>query len=319
MLHNPIFESSMKRRMRSYRAPMLLTLYILFMLLVSFMAITTLQQSTVTLGDLRAGLETYLYLSIMQFALIVLVAPALTAGAIAGERERQTLDLLLCTRVGAVRITLGKLFSSVCFLALLIVSSLPIAAVTLFFGGVSIGDMLLMSLFLLVTAIACCAIGLFCSALLKRTVTATVVAYLIVFALGVGTLAFPMLFQTGRIQELLSTYSSSYYYGSGAVSVIGGSGAGSVTRMSALSQLPWMFFLNPAIGLFSLLIEQTGLLKNTLEMFMGYRGMYMFDLFDALGSVAAINMVVLGAISLVLIVLSALLVRPGGRKRRKRK
>ncbi|MCL1964388.1 MAG: ABC transporter permease, partial [Firmicutes bacterium] len=107
MMRNPIFESSMTRRMRSCRAPLLITLYVLFVLLVSAREIIVMQSREVTLGDLRVGLESYIYLSVMQFFLIILVAPALTAGAIAGERERQTLDLLLCTRVGAIRIVTG--------------------------------------------------------------------------------------------------------------------------------------------------------------------------------------------------------------------
>ena len=36
----------------------------------------------------------------LQFGMLVLVAPAMTAGSISGERERQTLDLLLVTDTG---------------------------------------------------------------------------------------------------------------------------------------------------------------------------------------------------------------------------
>ncbi len=310
MMRNPVFESSMTRRMRSFRAPMLLSLYVAFLLLVSVGALTVLQSGQVSLGNLRAGLETYVYVSAMQFMLIVLVGPALTAGSIAGERERQTLDLLLCTRVGSVRIVLGKLFSSVCFLGLMIVSSLPVMAVTFFFGGVSFTDMLLMLLFLIVTALACCSIGIFCSSLLKRTVTATVVAYLIVFALGIGTVVFPLLFQYGMLQDVLDVTSNT---GSGSATLAAGA-----SFLSILGKVPVLLLVNPGVGLMSLLVDQTGILQRTLSDMFGYRGGQLYSLLEHTGSVALINMGVLVACSAVLTALAALLLKPMGLKVKKK-
>lgn len=319
MMRNPVFESSIKRRMRSFRSPLLITLYCLFLILVAGMAIMTLQQDAVSLGNLRIGIETYIYLTVMQFALIILVAPALTAGSISGERERQTLDLLLCTRVSAFRIVIGKLLSSACFLMLMIFCSLPIMAVTLFFGGVSFGEMLLMVLFLIVTSLACCSIGIFCSSLFKRTVTATVVAYLAIFALGIVTIIIPILFQMDALDTLVSNFSSSGSYAySGGMTVYGSSGSAVETTRA---NIPILFFLNPAVGLFSMLVSQTGMLSRTFEQVLGYRGTMAYNIMEALGSqsMTFINIVVLLAISLLLILLAAQFVKPSGRKAIKRK
>lgn len=306
MMRNPVFEQSMTRRMRSYRAPLLLTLFVAFLALVSSIALIALMSPELSLANLRSGIETYIYTTVMQFALIILVAPALTAGSIAGERERQTLDLLLCTRVGALSIVLGKLFSSVCFLALLIVSSLPLLAVTMFFGGVSFLDILLMLAFLIVTALACCSIGIACSAIFKRTVTATVVAYLTIFALGVGTVILPLLFQTNRFDELVKLSATQM---------------GTMTNVSieqALPLMPKLLFLNPAVGLFSLLISQTGILERTIGGFLNYRGSALYTVLSTTGSVAAINIAVLVGVSLVLTGVSALFIKPSKRFGRKK-
>lgn len=316
-MRNPVFESSMKRRMRSYRSPLLLTLYIAFLLVVSAQALITLQQSSVTLGNLRSGLEAYVYLSVMQFALIILVAPALTAAAISGERERQTLDLLLCTRVGSLRIVLGKMLSSACFLALLIVSSLPVMAIILFYGGITVGEILLMQLFLLVTAVACCSIGIFCSALFKRTVTATVVAYLAIFAIGIGTLVIPLLFQREGLMGILGSITSSSFY-AGGVTIMSSSGSASPIAAESTA-IPFLLLVNPGVGFFSMLIEQTGLLRSTFENTLGYRGNQLFQLMQSLGSVALANIGVMAAVSVILTLLSALFVKPSGRKARKQK
>src|SRR5439155_10298292 len=45
----------------------------------------------------------------VQFGAVLLITPALTAGAIAEERQRQTLDDLLLTRLSGRDIVLGKL------------------------------------------------------------------------------------------------------------------------------------------------------------------------------------------------------------------
>lgn len=312
MMRNPIFESSMTRRMRSYRAPLLLTLYVVFLLLVSGVALVTLQKAQLSLGNLRAGIETYIYLSVMQFALIILVAPALTAGSIAGERERQTLDLLLCTRVSSLSIVLGKLLSSVCFLGLMVVASLPPLVLTLFFGGITLSELLLMMVFLIVTALACCSIGIFCSAVFKRTVTATVVAYLSIFALGVGTILFPIVFQMGQINELLDMVRMAQY---GTSSVfIGGSGQ---VATEAVRAIPKILYLNPGVGLFSMLVQQTGILQRTFEMG-GYQGNQLYSLFELSGSTAMINMAVLVGTSMILTGLAAVFIKPSGRRSKKK-
>lgn len=319
MMHNPVFESSMKRRMRSWRAPLLIGLYIVFLLVVSYPALSTLMKDEVSLGNLRAGLETYIYLTVMQFMLIVLVAPALTAGSICGERERQTLDLLLCTRVGSLRIVLGKLLSSVCFLALMVVASLPVMALTLYYGGVGIGDIALMELFLIVVAFACCAVGILCSAIFKRTVTATVVAYLSIFAIGVGTLLLPLVLQIQQISEAVGMLSG-MSYGSGVAFIGGVSGPTAVYgAASPYALLPKLFFVNPAIGLFSLLVDQTGLLSNTMSSMMGWRGSELFAAMEMIGSVAWINVIVLLVLSAGMVCVAALFVKPGGRKVRRKK
>lgn len=313
-MHNPVFASSAKRRMRSYRAPLLISLYGIFLLVVSIAAIATLQQNELSLNDLRIGLNTYVYLVVMQFILIILVAPALTAGSISGERERQTLDLLLSTRVGAFRIVIGKMLSTVSFLALMIFTSLPAMAITLFFGGVAFIDMLFSVAFLIICAFSCCAIGIFCSALFKRSVTSTVVAYLFVFAFGIGTLVFPILFQQSALTKAIDiSYQVTSYSGTVTASM--------PTAQDVMSALPKILYLNPMIGLLALLIRQTGLMQETFANLIrdySYTFSRMYNIIQFSDIVAYVNigfMLVAGAI---LTVCSALFIKPAGRRVRKK-
>ena len=60
----------------------------------------------------------------VELGLICLLAPALTADLISGERERQTLDLLLVTPLSRRQIVVGKLVAALGSLMLLIVLAL---------------------------------------------------------------------------------------------------------------------------------------------------------------------------------------------------
>ena len=70
----------------------------------------------------------------------------------------------------------------------MVLAGIPISALVLMYGGVSVDDILRQQVVLFVSAIGCGVIGLFCSALLKRTQTATVLTYTTLIVLTIGTL-----------------------------------------------------------------------------------------------------------------------------------
>ena len=61
----------------------------------------------------------------LQFIAAVLFTPALTAGAIAEEKQRKTLEYLLATDLGNHEIVLGKLVSRLGYLTLFLLTGLP--------------------------------------------------------------------------------------------------------------------------------------------------------------------------------------------------
>ena len=86
-------------------------------------------------------LDLYLFIAGIEFLLLMFIMPAITSSSISGERERQTLDLMLTTMMTPGQIVLGKLFSAFQTMALLIVSSLPIISMVFVYGGVSLKDL----------------------------------------------------------------------------------------------------------------------------------------------------------------------------------
>src|SRR5206468_646027 len=86
----------------------------------------------------EAGRTIFLTLACTQAALIALIAPALTSGAIAGEREQQSYELLAASPLSAGAVVRGKLGATVLFVLLLLLASLPLASVAFLFGGVAL-------------------------------------------------------------------------------------------------------------------------------------------------------------------------------------
>lgn len=78
-------------------------------------------------------------LSFLQLALVALLAPVFTAGAITQERDSQTYDILLSTPLTNGQIVLGTFLSRVFFVVALLVSGIPVFSITQIFGGVALG------------------------------------------------------------------------------------------------------------------------------------------------------------------------------------
>ncbi|MCC7372211.1 MAG: ABC transporter permease subunit [Chloroflexi bacterium] len=123
----------------------------------------------------------------VELGLICLLAPALTADLISGERERQTLDLLLVTPLSRRQIVIGKLVAALGSLLLLIVLALPIQAVAVLIGGVGLEELALGQMILLLTATTYGCVGLYWSARLHTTRAAMLFSY-VTMLLGTGGL-----------------------------------------------------------------------------------------------------------------------------------
>ena len=75
-------------------------------------------------------------LAVCETAILVLVIPIMTSGSISGERERQTLDIMLTTPIKPIAIVAGKLLSAILTVAMYVISSVPLLAISFILGGV---------------------------------------------------------------------------------------------------------------------------------------------------------------------------------------
>ncbi len=81
----------------------------------------------------------YFYAMIgVELALVMLAAPAATAGAICLDRSRGTLEHMMATDLSDAEIVLGKLAARVLPVIALVSCSLPVLAISTFLGGIDL-------------------------------------------------------------------------------------------------------------------------------------------------------------------------------------
>jgi ABC-type transport system involved in multi-copper enzyme maturation permease subunit len=100
----------------------------------------------------RAGESFFWALAGIQLMMVLLVAPAATAGAICHDRARGILAQMAITDLSAAEIVLGKLFSRLAPILALLAYTLPVTAMAALLGGVDIQA--LFSLFVVSAAVA---------------------------------------------------------------------------------------------------------------------------------------------------------------------
>lgn len=183
-----VLAKELRGRMRGWRAPAVLTVYLLvlsgFTLLV-YLAVTAGRRLATDSGP-PVGQAVFLSVVGFQLALVAFLAPAFSAGVISGEREKQTYDLLLTTPLPPWVIVLGKLLGALTYLLLLIVAGLPLASLGYLLGGVALDEVAVAASLLLVTTFTYGAVGLWFSARLRSTTGATVLAYAAILVPLVG-------------------------------------------------------------------------------------------------------------------------------------
>ena len=198
-LWNPIVAKEYRTRMRTWRSPLAMTIYIVLLGGIGaavFAAIATTQSINGGQAPSGLGQQLFLFLILFQVALLAFITPAITAGAISGERERQTLDLLFVTPIPPFSIIWGKLLASMSFVVLLLLLSVPLFSLVFLFGGIELDQVLAAFLVTAVTAMTLGFVGVAFSTLFRRTLAATVASYGAAFVLLVGTLGYGLLLPT---------------------------------------------------------------------------------------------------------------------------
>lgn len=228
---NPVALKEFRGRMRGNRAFVLLTIYLGLMVFIigsvyllylasisdnSYYGVATVSTRSIFGKTLFA-----LVLGIQMFC-VCLIAPALTAGSITSERERQTFDLLRTTLLTERELVMGKFLSGFGFILLMLVASLPLESLAFLFGGVTPEEVLVNAVLLVTTAASFCAVGIFCSSFFRTSVLSTVMAYAIpllwvygipAFLLGLAAVFSGLIGDIFNTSSLTAVQEAIFFYG----------------------------------------------------------------------------------------------------------
>ena len=178
-LINPVIDKEFRLRMRSTRSMLSVLFYVLALGAVAMGFIYLflyLGQRGPQRFDPQMSQMMFYVLSFAQLVLIAFMAPALTAGVISGEREKQTLSMPLTTQQSSATIVLSKLVSALSFMTLIVLATLPVYSIVFLYGDFAETAHIRLCFYLFVMLLLG-SLGVMFSTLFKRTIVAIIVTY----------------------------------------------------------------------------------------------------------------------------------------------
>ncbi len=158
----PMFtrEAAVAPRRASFFAARTLFVAALFALTLTAWQLLIGTQRVESIGDLAwFGAAAFQILAPLQLAVAMPFSALLVASAVAVEKDRKTLDLLLLTSLSDSELVLGKLFAGILSVLVVVVATLPLLMIIALLGGVSTGQILRVQAVTLASALAAGSLG----------------------------------------------------------------------------------------------------------------------------------------------------------------
>ncbi len=157
---------------------------------------------------LGRGRELFEAIAGLQFAGLYLFLPAMTCGVLTSEKERDTLALLLLTKLGPWTIVFEKLLGRLVPMWSFLLLSMPLLAVAYSLGGVEVVEVINLAWALLVTTVQVGAFAILCSAWCRTTSAAFLATYL----LGAAVILGPLILTQGGHRDVFGLVSAFSLY-----------------------------------------------------------------------------------------------------------
>ncbi len=139
-----------------------------------------------------------------QYVLVSLMAPSFASGAITGEKERKSFEMLMASPVKPGAVVFGKLATALSQLAVLMIASLPIVMLCLPLGGAQFYEVLAAYVAMISSVALFGMISIWCSGYFVRTSASLVVSYLLILPLALaGALAWNALEGLGTTRVIV--------------------------------------------------------------------------------------------------------------------
>lgn len=219
MYLNPIVKKDVKVQSRSMKICWGLFAYELILALVFFLAMSIIQgQSTYSTDNIYSRIV-WLYpaLAVTQLIILGVVVPIRTASSISGEKERQTFDIMMTTSMSPFSVVMGKVMTAIVQGLFFVVASMPVMALPFIIGGMSWAYLFLFLGIAALVAFFSASIGILCSSLCKKSISAVILSYVFYIVFFLGTAVPPLVYSvilnsmrysSNGVSSIYTTYAS---------------------------------------------------------------------------------------------------------------
>ena len=235
---NPVLRNESKISVRSIKFTLMIFAYIAVLSIAVMIYYSSVNQQVFSNGlYLQSSKLFYVVMAIGQAVLLLFIVPALSSTSICSEREKQTLDILLSSKLTPFQIIIGKVSASSLRVIILIISTMPLYAIGAIIGVVKISNILSLIVFFIVNTIFVSSIGVFVSTYIKTSKVSTALSYALVLFIYIGIIVI-----TWAIL-MITVYKMSM----------------SGNTLTTVPKASPIVYLSPVVGFVSLLLNQVGL------------------------------------------------------------
>lgn len=235
---NPVLRNGSKISVRSIKFTLMIFAYISVLSVAVMIYYSSVNEAIFSNGlYLESSKLFYVVMALGQAILLLFIVPALSSTAICSEREKQTLDILLSSKLTPFQIIIGKVSASSLRVIILIISTMPLYAIGAIIGVVKISNILSLIVFFIVNTIFVSSIGVFVSTYIKTSKVSTALSYALVLFIYIGIIVI-----TWAIL-MITVYKMSM----------------SGNTLTTVPKASPIVYLSPVVGFVSLLLNQVGL------------------------------------------------------------
>lgn len=235
---NPVLRNESKISVRSIKFTLMIFAYIAVLSIAVMIYYSSVNEAIFSNGlYLESSKLFYVVMALGQAILLLFIVPALSSTAICSEREKQTLDILLSSKLTPLQIIIGKVSASSLRVIILIISTMPLYAIGAIIGVVKISNILALIVFFIVNTIFVSSIGVFVSTYIKTSKVSTALSYALVLFIYIGIIVI-----TWAIL-MITVYKMSM----------------SGNTLTTVPKASPIVYLSPVVGFVSLLLNQVGL------------------------------------------------------------
>ena len=186
---NPITKKDIKITSRGKRFFIELFIYEVIVMIAFIIAIDTFfGKGNVKSADYNSFSGLFPAVSIVQMIIVSFIIPVMTGASISGEKERQTFDIMLTTAMKPFSIVWGKLSSVDIRVLMFVIASLPLVAVSFVSGSISWSMLFMFIGMMVVYSFFVASIGIYASAICRKSMTAIILSFTIMFFMALGTI-----------------------------------------------------------------------------------------------------------------------------------